>query len=129
MLYIKVVWKLPKDLRISLLLDFYGDMLTEKQRDVVELYYNEDLSLAEIAAHSHITRQGVRDSIKRAEGILLDLEARLGLAKKFRQIQDGLDEMADCARQIQAFNTRHGDFREISAPAARILELAGRLND
>ena len=69
-----------KNLEISLLLDFYGDMLTEKQRNVVELYYNEDLSLSEIAAHSRITRQGVRDSIKRAEGILLDLEDRLGLA-------------------------------------------------
>ena len=63
-----------KDMQISLLLDFYGDMLTEKQRDVIELYYNEDLSLAEIAAHSKITRQGVRDSIKRAESTLLDLE-------------------------------------------------------
>mgnify|MGYP005793208017 FL=1 len=120
---------MAKNLEISLLLDFYGDMITEKQRDVVELYYNEDLSLAEIAAHSQITRQGVRDSIKRAEGILLDLEERLGLAKKFRQIQDGLDEMAACARQIQAFNARHGNFQEVSAPAARIVELAGKLND
>ena len=57
---------MAKNLEISFLLDFYGDMLTDKQRDVVELYYNEDLSLAEIAAHSGITRQGVRDSIKRA---------------------------------------------------------------
>ncbi len=80
---------MAKNLEISLLLDFYGDMLTEKQRDVVELYYNEDLSLSEIAAHSGITRQGVRDSIKRAESVLLDLEERLGLARKFRQIQDG----------------------------------------
>ena len=73
---------MAKNLDISILLDFYGDMLTEKHRNVVELYYNEDLSLAEIAVHSQITRQGVRDSIKRAEGILLDLEQRLGLAKK-----------------------------------------------
>ena len=65
---------MAKNLEISFLLDFYGDMLTDKQRDVVELYYNEDLSLAEIAAHSGITRQGVRDSIKRAEGQLLEYE-------------------------------------------------------
>ena len=58
---------MSKNLEISFLLDFYGDMLTDKQKDVVELYYNEDLSLAEIASHSGITRQGVRDSIKRAE--------------------------------------------------------------
>ena len=65
---------MAKDLRISYLLDFYGDMLTDKQREVVELYYNEDLSLAEIAAISKITRQGVRDSIKRAESQLLEYE-------------------------------------------------------
>ena len=58
---------MAKDLRITFLLDFYGDMLTEKQREVVECYYNEDLSLAEIAEEKGITRQGVRDGIKRAE--------------------------------------------------------------
>ena len=76
---------MAKNLEISFLLDFYGDMLTDKQRDVVELYYNEDLSLAEIAAHSGITRQGVRDSIKRAEGQLLEYEERLHLAARFRR--------------------------------------------
>lgn len=94
---------MAKNLDISILLDFYGDMLTEKQRNVVELYYNEDLSLAEIAVHSQITRQGVRDSIKRAEGILLDLEQRLGLAKKFRQIQNGLDQIVADARYINDY--------------------------
>ena len=50
---------MAKDLRISFLLDFYGDMLTETQREVVDAYYNEDLSLAEIAQDREITRQGV----------------------------------------------------------------------
>ena len=99
---------MAKNLEISLLLDFYGDMLTEKQRDVVELYYNEDLSLSEIAAHSGITRQGVRDSIKRAESVLLDLEERLGLARKFRQIQDGLDQIIRNAKQIGDYSSRYG---------------------
>ena len=58
---------MAKDLHITFLLDFYGDMLTDKQREVVECYYNEDLSLAEIAEVKGITRQGVRDAIKRAE--------------------------------------------------------------
>ena len=53
-----------KNFEISLLLDFYGDMLTEKQRDMVDYYYNDDLSLSEIAENEGITRQGVRDSIK-----------------------------------------------------------------
>ena len=75
---------MPKNLEISILLDYYGQMLTEKQREVAQLYYNEDLSLAEIAQFANITRQGVRDSIKRAEGTLLEMEERLGLARKFR---------------------------------------------
>ena len=80
-----------KDLRISFLLDFYGDMLTETQREVVDAYYNEDLSLAEIAQDRDITRQGVRDAIKRAEQQLLEMEDRLGLARRFQEIQKSPD--------------------------------------
>ena len=58
---------MSKNLAIADLLDLYGDMLTDKQRDVMELYYDQDLSLGEIAEHEKITRQGVRDSIKRVE--------------------------------------------------------------
>ena len=65
---------MAKNLEICYLLDFYGDVLTPKQRDVMEQYYNDDFSLAEIAENFGITRQGVRDSIKRGEGILLELE-------------------------------------------------------
>ena len=93
-----------KNLEISFLLDFYGDMLTDKQRDVVELYYNEDLSLAEIAAHSGITRQGVRDSIKRAESQLLEYEERLHLAARFRRIESVLTSIVGEAEQIEKWN-------------------------
>ena len=120
---------MAKNLEISLLLDFYGDMLTEKQRDVVELYYNEDLSLSEIAAHSGITRQGVRDSIKRAESVLLDLEERLGLARKFRQIQDGLDQIIRNAKQIGDYSSRYGISKEISERSAEIVRIANRINE
>ena len=115
---------MEKNLNVSILLDFYGAMLTEKQRDVVELYYNEDLSLSEIAAHSQITRQGVRDSIKRAEGILLGLEERLGLAKRFRRIQEGLDLIIRDARDIRNYNDRFGTFREITDKTNEIIEIA-----
>ena len=71
-----------KNLEISYLLDFYGDVLTEKQRDVMEQYYNDDLSLSEIADNFGITRQGVRDVIVRAEAILTDLEDKTGLIKR-----------------------------------------------
>lgn len=120
---------MAKNLEISVLLDFYGEMLTEKQQDVVELYYNEDLSLSEIAAHSQITRQGVRDSIKRAEGILLGLEERLGLAKRFRRIQEGLDLIIRDARDIRNYNDRFGTFREITDKTNEIIEIASTIND
>ncbi len=120
---------MAKNLEISLLLDFYGDMLTEKQRDVVELYYNEDLSLSEIAAHSGISRQGVRDSIKRAESVLLDLEERLGLARKFRQIQDGLDQIIRNAKQIGDYSSRYGISKEISERSAEIVRIANSINE
>ena len=74
--------EIEKNVRISDLLDYYGKMLTEKQRGFIELYYNEDLSLAEIAEHESITRQGVRDSIKHGEQILFELEEKLGFAEK-----------------------------------------------
>ena len=120
---------MAKNLEISLLLDFYGEMLTEKQRDVVELYYNEDLSLAEIASHSGITRQGVRDSIKRAEAQLLDYEERLKLAQRFRRIQACLDEITDLAKDIERINDRFGESREIYQKTGRIMELAGEISD
>ena len=74
MLYTLEVNILAKNMEITLLFDFYGDMLTEKQRDMIELYYDNDLSLAEIAENEGITRQGVRDSIKRAENQLTEME-------------------------------------------------------
>ena len=101
---IKGVNVVAKDLRITVLLDFYGEMLTEKQREVVGAYYNEDLSLAEIADDKNISRQGVRDSIKRAEQQLMDMEERLGLAKRFREVQKALTMICDCALRIQELN-------------------------
>ena len=71
-----------KNMNISFLLDFYGDVLTEKQMEILDLYYNEDLSLAEIAESNGLTRQGVRHVIKKAEDTLTDLESKLGLANR-----------------------------------------------
>ena len=78
---------MAKDLGITILLDFYGDMLTEKQRDFLGYYYNDDLSLSEIAENEGITRQGVRDSIKRAEAQLFDMEERLGGRRRARRLR------------------------------------------
>jgi predicted DNA-binding protein YlxM (UPF0122 family) len=116
-----------KDMGISLLYDFYGELLTEKQRETVELYYNEDLSLAEIAAHSGITRQGVRDSIKRAEYQLLEYEQLLGLAGRFSEIRKTLTEITEAAQTISRMNDRLYGSKDIASQAARIADLARQL--
>ena len=118
-----------KNLGFSVLLDYYGAVLTDKQRAILTEYYDEDLSLAEIAENYGITRQGVRDSIKRAEGILLGLEERLGLAKRFRRIQEGLDLIIRDARDIRNYNDRFGTFREITDKTNEIIEIASTIND
>ena len=82
-----------KNMNISFLLDFYGDVLDEKPRALLDLYYNEDLSLAEIAESEGMTRQGVRHVVKKAEQQLLFLENKLGLANHFvkiRNVSDGI---------------------------------------
>lgn len=115
---------MAKDLRITFLLDFYGDMLTDKQREVIEAYYNEDLSLAEIAEDKDITRQGVRDAIKRAEQQLTDMEERLGLAKRFKAVQDALTVICDCALSIQEINQEGLNLPEINKNVIQIIACA-----
>ena len=77
-----------KNLQIGYLLDFYGDILSERKRSVMEMYYNEDLSLAEIATEIDISRQGVRDIIKKTEEELYFYENKLGLAKKLKHAEE-----------------------------------------
>lgn len=86
--------------RMALLFDFYGDMLTERQREFYDLYYNEDLSLAEIAENYDITRQGVRDVIVRAEGILTELEDKTGIIRRFQKMQEQLELIGSAADEI-----------------------------
>ena len=81
---------MAKDFQFAELLDYYGLLLTEKQRETVALYYNEDLSLGEIAENTGISRQGVRDSIKRSEVILLEAEEKLGLLRWDKEMRERL---------------------------------------
>jgi len=77
-------------LRNTMLFDFYGDLLTEKQREYFDLYHNEDLSLSEIAEDAGISRQGVYDIIMRAERTLLDIEHKTGIIQKWRETRSEL---------------------------------------
>ena len=74
---------MEKKLELSLLLEFYGQMLSVRQRELIDYYCNDDLSLAEISELTGITRQGARDGIKKAEAILEDYEQKLGLYKGY----------------------------------------------
>ncbi len=94
---------MAKDLSISILMDFYGGMLTDKRFDVLDMYYNSDMSLSEIADEIEISRQGVRDAIKHGERQLNELEEKLGLAKHFLDIKEKLDrikEILDCSNEF-----------------------------
>lgn len=83
-----------KNLQIGYLLDFYGDILPERKRSVMDMYYNEDLSLAEIAAEIGISRQGVRDIIKKSEDELKFYEEKLGLAQKLKHAEESATKVS-----------------------------------
>ena len=87
--------------RMTMLFDFYGELLTDRQKEFYDLYYNEDLSLSEIGEHMGITRQGVRDNIKRGEHILFDAEEKLGLAQRFLGIKEKLEHIDGVIREVE----------------------------
>ena len=118
---------MAKNLEITVLLDFYGDMLTIKQREFLSYYYNDDLSLSEIAENEGITRQGVRDAIKRAEGQLSEMETKLGLARRFDEVRSGLDAIVESAGRIGDYNLRHSLSGEITEQTTRIQSIARTL--
>lgn len=98
---------MAKDLvRMSLLYDLYGGMLTEKQRELFTLYYEEDLSLAEIAQNEGITRQGVRDTIVRAEEALAECEEKLQLSARLESLRRSAQRAARSAYEIGEINRR-----------------------
>ena len=103
---------LEKNLIISILLDYYGALLSDTQFNCTDLYYNEDYSLSEISEHEGITRQGVRDSIKHAEELLIKYEDKLKLYEKQKQVNALLDEM-----------------KEIAGEDERVLSLINRLSE
>ena len=82
--------KIDEVIQTSLLYDFYGSLLTDRQREVMELYYGENLSLSEIAAEFSISRQGVHDALKNAEKALHEYEQKLGLVEKFQQSREAI---------------------------------------
>ena len=91
---------MAKELKFVLLLDCYGELLTEHQRNVMALYYCDDLSLSEIGEPLGITRQGVRALVKRTEGLLLNYEEKLGFAGRLGKMRSCFEALEESAAQI-----------------------------
>ena len=106
---------------ISLLYDFYAELLNDSQRRVVELYVNEDLSLSEVAEILHISRQGVRDSLGRAERKLRDYEQKLGLLRDYHQLLERDDAIRGLIDKIK--HTGSGDITPLLEQIEALLQL------
>lgn len=115
--------------RMTMLFDFYGEVLTPRQKEFFDLYYNEDLSLAEIAENYGISRQGVRDVIVRAEAIMTDLEDKTGLMNRFMLMQQQVQAILDAAEKIQTVNYRQYDNPELARLANEITRSAQALKE
>lgn len=88
-----MVYLLEKTIKITLLFDYYKELLTEKQRESFRLYYFQDLSLGEIAEQIDISRQGVYDHLQRTEKLLGSYEDELGLIKMLNTLKEDLDDI------------------------------------
>ncbi len=91
-------------LKTTLVYDFYGELLTDKQKEIYELYYQNDMSLSEIAAELEISRQAVRDQLKRTEKILSDYEDKLRLVEKFMANKNSASKIRDLIDELERKN-------------------------
>ncbi|MGN1003690.1 MAG: YlxM family DNA-binding protein [Oscillospiraceae bacterium] len=108
--------------RMTMLFDFYGELLTDRQKEFFDLYYNEDLSLAEIAENYGISRQGVRDVIVRAEGIMTEMEDKTGIIKRFHLMQKQLSSASESLDKIISINSEKYFDRELDTLAREAKE-------
>ena len=115
--------------RMTMLFYFYGELLTDRQKEFYDLYYNEDLSLSEIAENYGISRQGVRDVIVRAENYMTEIEDKTGLIKRFMQLQPHVEKITDAAEQIKQLNFRRYEDRQLEELAGVIEAEAAALKE
>ena len=115
--------------RMTMLFDFYGEILTERQKEFFDLYYNEDLSLGEIAENYGISRQGVRDVIVRAEAAMQEIEDKTGLIRRFMQMQPKIAAIEEAAQQIKTINYRQYENSQLDKLGSDILENAKGLKE
>lgn len=109
-------------LELTLLFDYYGELLTERQRMCFDLRYNQDLSLGEIAQELQVSRQGVYDNLSRAEALLRNMEAKTQCVHRDLVCRKAMQQIAACAKSLQ----QGGDVQQ---EAGRILCLIADLEE
>lgn len=102
---------MEKIYKISLLLDFYGQLLSQKQYEILDLHFNNDYSLSEIAEHYNLSRQGIYDNIKRGKAYLLNLEDKLGLVSKFTEQKTKAEKILEYIKKINKENMNIDDIK------------------
>ncbi|MDD2446116.1 MAG: sigma factor-like helix-turn-helix DNA-binding protein [Tissierellia bacterium] len=119
---------MEKLVEVGILFDFYGKLLSNKQYQVVELYYIYDLSLTEIGEETNITRQGVYDTLKRSEQKLYHYEDTLGLIGKFNKIEDSLRNIIDIANELEGFGKKNS-IDSVYQNALKIKDIGNKIID
>ena len=109
-------------LLMTMLFDFFGDLLTDKQREYFDLYHNEDFSLSEIAEKAGITRQGVYDIIVRAEKTLMEIEQKTGVIRKWQETTAELEKAQSMARELLRLYEAEGRPAELARNLVVTLE-------
>ncbi len=109
-----------KDMKVDYLLDFYGSLLSDKQREILEMYYQEDMSLSEIASVMEMTRQGVHDNIRRGEKEIISLEEKLKLKDRFLAISESLDKIE---KTLENSDVAKAELEQINGELASIRKL------
>ena len=102
-------------LEMILLFDYYGELLTERQKLCFDMHYNQDLSLGEIAEELRISRQAVYDTLSRTEALLRNMEEKTGCVKRDRQLRNAMGALAAAAEEL------------ISHPDLRVSQVAGEI--
>ncbi|MBR5708111.1 MAG: YlxM family DNA-binding protein [Oscillospiraceae bacterium] len=118
---------MDKTVRMALLFDLYGELLTERQREYFALYYDENLTLSEIAENSGVSRQAVRDLVSKSEAALEDIERKTGLLARLEEIDAGLDAVGSCVGEINALNDGKLKSKELSGLCGKIAGLVERM--
>jgi len=112
-------------LKMTMLFDFFGDLLTDKQREYFDLHHNEDLSLSEIAEKAGITRQGVYDIIARAERTLEEMERKTGVIRRWEETCEGLAAAWSLAKELLRLSGGEGETADVARKLIAILEELG----